>query len=250
MHAVETEVHADQHEPVDELGPAKRDEHRHDAAIAPPHEVHRRCDVEPLEHRDGVRGHVVVVERLVGVGRVPVPATIERDDPEAIDELPRRSSRAGRRCCRGPRAAARRCARRCRASRSTCSTPSISMRAMTLPPRSVDSRPDCDRVLNRAADARDTATDAATRPASQPPCGPWRSCITCRNQSEPSTNRARLETRREDDPDDRRTRHHDAGPEVHRRARYTCRCRPPDVRPRRGRPADLRRRRPPQGHAH
>ena len=87
MDALEVEVGADEHEAIDEVGPAKCDEHRHDAAVAPSDEVDLRCGAEVLEHLDGVRGHVVVVERLLGVGGVAVAATVEGDDAEAPDEV-------------------------------------------------------------------------------------------------------------------------------------------------------------------
>ena len=85
--AVDVEVDTDEHEAIDEVGTTKRDEHRHDAAIAPSHEMDLRRDADTLEQPDGVDGHVVVVERLVRVGGVAVAATIECDDAEALLEV-------------------------------------------------------------------------------------------------------------------------------------------------------------------
>ena len=93
---------------------------------------------EVLEHPDGVRGHVVVVERLIGVGGVAVAATVEGDDAE----VPTRSAAPieSRRSSLLPRPPCSSTTVRSPLPRVSVQvlTPSMSMNAAMLPPRSVD----------------------------------------------------------------------------------------------------------------
>src|SRR5207244_13224545 len=64
---------------------AEGDEHRDVAAVTPADEMGGSAD-EFVDDRDGLGGHVVVMEWRVCVGGASVPAAVESDHPETVGE--------------------------------------------------------------------------------------------------------------------------------------------------------------------
>ena len=78
-------VGSDENQRSDEIRAPQGNEKCRIAAIAPADQIGRAAD-ELVDHRDGLGGHVVVMEGRVRVGRASMPATVERQDPEALAE--------------------------------------------------------------------------------------------------------------------------------------------------------------------
>src|SRR5688572_21682370 len=79
------EVGPDQDHAIDEIRAAHRNEESDDPAVAPSDDVSASTD-DLLEHADRLGRHVVVVERLVGVGGATMAATVEGHDAVVLSE--------------------------------------------------------------------------------------------------------------------------------------------------------------------
>ena len=79
------EAAADHHQPLHQLGPLHRDQHRHERPVAVPDQVGGLAD-DGVEEGDRVVGHQLVGDRPVDVRRVAVAAAFRCVDVEALGQ--------------------------------------------------------------------------------------------------------------------------------------------------------------------